>query len=311
LSGGPLCSTPGCGKGTYNGQPGAKCSRSCGSGGASPSKKSHGVVCSTPGCVKPTWNGQPGEKCSRSCVAVSPSGAGAPSFVRLLPADQKYQDILHQYTTKWLSPGHSATPIDTIYEVNYDSKPAHVGRHFKFRDRVANVAIMGHGKQGNVQRRFHGTGHKCHPGGSSSSTCGDPTCPMCNIIRHGFDMTRVSSSTGDQGVYGNGLYFTSVTSTAKGYGISNPAYQFLKGGQWWSADAGNVILVCSVTCGNAHVIHPDDVVQYPKIKTSRWTGTPLQAGQHSRIIDKPVSGVDECVIFDADQVLVTHVLFFK
>lgn len=134
---------------------------------------------------------------------------------------------------------------------------------------------------------------------------------MCNIIRTGFDMGRVSHSTGDPGVYGQGLYFTSVTSTAKGYGISDPHYQFFKHGDWSSPDAGNVLLVCSVICGVAHMVDKADVVDYPTIKRSKWTGVSLKAGEHSRIIDKPKSDVDECVIFNADQILVTHVIAFR
>jgi len=217
-----------------------------------------------------------------------------------------------QYTKKWQTTKATSTRVNDIYKVDYATGAALPARHFAFRNRVGNVASHGHGTQpGNVQRRFHGTGYKCHPSGPSSSTCADTSCPMCNIIRNGFDMSRVASSTGDPGVYGDGLYFTSVSSTAKGYGISDPAYQFLKGGDCFSPDAGNVILVCSVICGQAHMVPDSDVVDYPKVKRSNWTQVKLQANEHSRIIDKPKSSVDECVIFEADQILVTHVIAFR
>lgn len=72
------CVTPGCSKPTWNGQPGQRCSRSCGSSAPShgyaaghsavaPGVSCGGAGCSTPGCGKPSWNGQLGERCTRSC----------------------------------------------------------------------------------------------------------------------------------------------------------------------------------------------------------------------------------------------------
>jgi hypothetical protein len=64
---GPLCATPGCGKPTWNGQLGGKCSRSCGAGVAVLATGGYGPLCISPGCSKPTYNGKSGERCSRSC----------------------------------------------------------------------------------------------------------------------------------------------------------------------------------------------------------------------------------------------------
>lgn len=94
---------------------------------------------------------------------------------------------------------------------------------------------------------------------------------------------------------------------------SDPAYQYKppNGGNCFSPDAGNVILVCAVICGQAHMVPQSDVVDFPAVKISPWTQIKLQANQNSRIIDKRTSGVDECVIFEADQILVTHVIAFR
>lgn len=146
---------------------------------------------------------------------------------------------------------------------------------------------------------------------------------MCNIIRNGYDFSRVGSSTGNPGVYGDGWYLTSVSNTAKGYGIADDKHKFLKGGKWYAPEAGNIIMVCSTICGNAHKIDVNDVVAYPTVKTSKWTGKGMDhpdtlaatggVTPHSRIIDKPKAGdyVDECVIFAPEQGLVTHVIVFN
>merc|ERR1712203_1277335 len=118
---------------------------------------------------------------------------------------------------------------------------------------------------------------------------------------------KVGFNTG-KGGYGDFLYFTSIFSTAKGYGTS-PNFKF-PSGAWNSPQAGNVILVCNVTCGNAHNVPPGDVVPWPAVTKSQWAGVPLRQGEHSRIIDKPSSGADECGIERADQALVTHIITF-
>lgn len=61
-SGGPVCVTPGCGKPAWQSKQGFKCSRRCGTEVQNADKE--GAKCR---CGKPTWNGKPGGKCSKRC----------------------------------------------------------------------------------------------------------------------------------------------------------------------------------------------------------------------------------------------------
>lgn len=321
IAGAPYCSLPSCGKPTWNGQPGY-CSKDHMAQGqalgiviATPAA-SPGPGCSLPACGKPTWNGQPGY-CSHNHKTQGEALkiVVAPVLVALDVASPEFQSVKGQFTSKWQSKSKTTpTKVQTIYKVQYPSTYPTVAKNEAFiaRPDVKSVKIFGaFATEGNAQRRFQGTGCKCHPIGSNPSLCSDVTCAMCNIIHKGFDPSMAGKSTGDPGVYGDGPYFTSVSSTAKGYGISDPAYQFLKGGDWSSPKAGNVVLVCKVVCGKGTMIPANDVVQYPKVKISpNWTKKAQQPGEHSRIVNK-VGNYDECVVFDGDQALVNYVIVFQ
>merc|ERR1712025_635633 len=106
---GEICVRPGCGKPTFNGQPGEYCGRRCkaeheddkgggrpmspmpppspavGGSRMSPAPPAVGSsrmasskgFCARSGCNKPSWNGQPGENCSKSCKAGLAGGPAA------------------------------------------------------------------------------------------------------------------------------------------------------------------------------------------------------------------------------------------
>merc|ERR1712187_497886 len=138
---------------------------------------------------------------------------------------------------------------------------------------------------GNTLRRYHGTAMRCRFNGI---LCTDPKCSCCGILRKGFDTSKLGSATGNNGVYGPGLYYTSCSSTAKGYGLK-PGYSFKKG-NYTDPNAGNCILVCLVVCGNCEIVKNN-------------TNKPIDRSKYSsRIIDKP-SNVDELVVPTGKQVL--------
>jgi len=152
-----------------------------------------------------------------------------------------------------------------------------------------------HGKSpGNVQRRFHGTRMKCVFNGTF---CKDKDCSACRILESGFDMSHLGKWSGNNGDYGGGIYFTSLSSTAKGYGLAKEDGFTFGNGNWMKADAGNCILLCSIACGNAeHVKGKTDEA----IDTSQF---------NSRVVIKG-NGVDELVIPQASQAKPRFVLVF-
>jgi len=241
-----------------------------------------------PGCGKPTWNGAPNEYCSNFCRNSSPHPS---SCKHLNPGDPKYEDVKNQYETKWDSNRGSPTPIRAIYEVAPSSALAN---EFESTIKaIGNVPTFGAGTNpGNVQRRFHGTRLKCSFNGIC---CNESDCSACRIISDGFDMSRLGKWSGNKGHYGGGLYFTSMASTAKGYGMKQ-GYSW-SSGNWADPDAGNAVLVVKVACGKVETV---------KDKTS---DTMDLATYDSRKIDKD-TGVDELVVFNAKQCIARYIIVF-
>jgi len=209
--------------------------------------------------------------------------------------DGKFESVKKQYEDKWDKSRGPPTPIRAIYEVQ-----ASVALENAFRDertRIGNIKLFGSGSNpGNVQRRFHGTALKC---GFQGSLCSNPACSTCSIIQNGFDMNRRQKWSGMPGVYGDGIYFTSMSSTAKGYGIDKSAGYSFANGNWQDAAAGNSVLLAHVTCGRVETVHEGYKV-----------GPQVDFNQHdSRKVDKK-SGADELVIFHGQRAFVKYVIVF-
>jgi len=299
-----LCNRPGCSQPTFDGKPGF-CSRSCKQLAENPG----GNVCLTLGCNKPTWNGQANEYCSRFCRS---NNSGTNSLVRsdddgtghddpplvsqctqLLPGDPRYDSVHKQYNDKWDRSRCEPTPIRAIYEVHQNKDLFNA-----FDDechRIGNVPVFGFGKNpGNVQRRFHGTRIVCDFDGTC---CSDTGCSVCQIVQNGFDMGRLGTWSGNKGHYGGGIYFTSMSSTAKGYGLNKDAGYSFHAGNWMQPAAGNAVFVSLIACGRVHQV--DDKCFDP-VDRSQY---------ESRKIDKS-TGVDELVVFDGKQTLLRYLIVF-
>lgn len=296
--GGALCMA-GCGKPTWNGLPNEYCSRSCREKAADPNAANVDPadpcapgggqpLCMNPGCGKPTWNGLPNEFCSNYCR----STASHPSMCKLLsPGNQRYEEVKNQYEAKWDSGRGSPTPIRAIYEVVPSTS---LDNDFNTTIKsIGNVPTFGNGTNpGNVQRRFHGTRLKCAFNGVC---CGDTECSACSIVTSGFDMSRLGKWSGNKGHYGGGIYFTSMSSTAKGYGTKS-GYSW-SSGNWSDPNAGNAILVVKVACGRVETV---------KDKTN----DPVDFSSYdSRKIDKD-TGVDELVVFKREQAMPRFLICF-
>mmetsp|Transcript_13879 Transcript_13879/g.31512 ORF Transcript_13879/g.31512 Transcript_13879/m.31512 type:complete len:404 (-) Transcript_13879:45-1256(-) len=323
--GGPICQKPGCGKPTFDGQPGY-CSFTCrdvSTKGAS--TKDGPPTCGRHDCFKPTWDGKPGSFCSKTCRAMvsdgkshclipdceRPTWNGKPNeycskacrekgrtsrptmFKQMKPGDSRYEGIKKQYEAKWDHNRGSPTPLKAVYEVRPSSKMC-----TDFEGTLAKIgscATFGSGTNpGNVQRRFHGTRLKCKFA-ETGVCCSDTECSACRIVSDGFDMGKLGSWSGNKGHYGGGLYFTSMSSTAKGYGMRD-GFSWSKG-NWNDPRAGNCILVVKVACGRVETV--DDK-----------THQPIDLSKHdSRKVDKD-TGVDELVVFNAKQTQVRYMLTF-
>jgi len=293
-----VCLTPGCGKPTFNGNPGEYCSKAC--------KNSAPPVCLTPGCCKPTYNGKPGEYCSKACRN---SKNNAPNNVvpinsltqnpnpRLVPlqtGDKDFDSVKKQYEDKWDKSRGPPTPVRAIYEVQPSATQSKA-----FHDectKIGNVECFGFGKNpGNVQRRFHGTALKCPFNGT---LCSQNACSTCRIIQNGFDLNLGGSWSGSPGVYGNGVYFTSMSSTAKGYGIDKSAGYTFQKNNWQDPKAGNSVLMALIACGRVETVKESD------------PPTPLDKSQYdARKVDK-ASGADELVIWEKEKAFVKWVVVF-
>jgi len=285
---GAVCIAPGCGKPSWNGAPNDYCGQACRDAAAAAAKPA-GPVCLSPNCGKPTWNGLPNEYCSNFC-----KGSSRTASAKLLnPGEKKYEDVKKQYDGKWDSSRGAVAPIRAIYEIA-PSSDQFLAFDKKCKD-IGNVATFGNGTNpGNVQRRFHGTRIKCQFNGT---VCSDSECCACRIISDGFDMGKLGSWSGNKGHYGGGLYFTSMSSTAKGYGTNvKGGYTFAKG-NWADPAAGNAILVVKVACGKVETV------------TDKTDSAIDRSQFDSRKIDKD-TGVDELVVFEANQSTARYMIVF-
>mmetsp|Transcript_116459 Transcript_116459/g.362788 ORF Transcript_116459/g.362788 Transcript_116459/m.362788 type:complete len:322 (-) Transcript_116459:177-1142(-) len=290
-----MCQRSGCSKPTWNGEPGY-CTKFCKHLVESP------PICVTPGCGKPTWDGKPDGYCSRTCKSNGLSDGARPSrstggptsaVVELSPGDPRYDSILKQYMEKWDSSRCSPTPVKAIYEI---IPKAELQEGFEnCCNRIGNVPVFGMGKNpGNVQRRFHGTRQKCNFAGTP---CSDKGCCVCRIIEEGFDISKLGSWSGNKGDYGGGIYFTSMSSTAKGYGLDKAHGYSFNNGNWMKPEAGSAIFVSLIACGRVENV---DGKCSDAVDSSQY---------ESRKIDKS-TGVDELVIFTGSQVLVRYLITF-
>jgi len=98
-----------------------------------------------------------------------------------------------------------------------------------------------------------------------------------NICKYNFDFSRIGSSSGDRGFYGEGIYFSEYASYSMAY-------------------AGcNKILLCKVLIGRAYTM------------ASIQTGAPQVDGYDSHVSPDG----KEIVIFSPDQILPCYVIHFE
>ncbi|KAF6750872.1 hypothetical protein DFP72DRAFT_909489 [Ephemerocybe angulata] len=71
---------------------------------------------------------------------------------------------------------------------------------------------------GNEKFRYHGTRRSCQLGVSTTELCADPGCRICNILKTSFKV-----SLANNGCFGAGIYSSSASNKAFGYGAASGA----------------------------------------------------------------------------------------
>jgi len=295
----PLCQRCGL-RPSYQNKPGGYCGSTCrdAAAAAAPPAQTSAPLCQR--CkTRPSYNGELGGYCSKTCRNAARSSRLAEP---LLSGGGTYGSILSQFKEKWRpsSWGWGDVPMPTISNIFVLHLPQQRSKFEAKRQEIVSKrpGLQNHGKHagpGNCQRRFHGTRLKCNFQGTP---CHDTECSACMIIKAGrFDKRRNGAYTGKAGSYGDGVYFTSASHTAKGYGLAkgvpHPKDSHSLSG-FVSPGAGNCIFVVKVLAGLAE---------------TGGTGT-LGAQYDSRVVNK-TTGNDELVIWDEDQALPTYVITFS
>jgi len=219
-----------------------------------------------------------------------------------------YTSVVRQFQEKWLpltwndKIAVSAPQIQCVYVINVYSKRAdYTQKQQQLATRRKYGAFAG---KGNKCRRFHGTRLKCNFQGTP---CKDPDCSVCCIIESGRFALSKSASRSSTATYGNGIYFTTMSHTAKGYGLAQgkqrPPQNMT---DFISPGAGNAVIMALVLVGKCEVIERDG---FSKAAAEQEL-PPLDSSQYDSRVVKKKTGNDELVIFDESQAIPRYLLVF-
>jgi len=278
-------------------------------------RSSHGGVfeavprprCVRESCPNPLLGGD--SWCSKACRDQ------CPSVFRVPTGCPQYVEVCKFFLKKW-QPGNwkrrdgSAVDvwppeIDAVWQLHLPARwRAFEAKRSQIEQMRGKLQLQRWSGKGNSNLRWHGTRIKCHFQGRP---CNDPECSACQIIQATkFSLDKVRTSSGSA-MFGDGLYFTSYTHTAKGYGLADKtAIPPRNLEHFVSADAGNAIFQCSVALGNADMIAASpDVADH-----TRYMAPPDFHTFDSRVVNK-TTGNDELVVWNEDQVLLMFMITFK
>eukprot|EP00927_Polykrikos_kofoidii_P023939 TRINITY_DN21875_c0_g1_i1.p1 TRINITY_DN21875_c0_g1~~TRINITY_DN21875_c0_g1_i1.p1 ORF type:complete len:520 (-),score=74.53 TRINITY_DN21875_c0_g1_i1:78-1571(-) len=236
-------------------------------------------------------------------LAVSANNGSAIKLDRMSP---KFAEIRAQFEVGWNTQkwGYKTSPpqIEHIFSINV---PTALWMDYEGgKEQIGSVSVSEKHPQcngenpGNEMRRFHGTRLVCDFQGEP---CNDPGCSVCRIIQGGrFSLSCIGEGSKNMGHFGSGLYFTSFSNTAKGYGLDpaaglTPPPKSMK--DFVSLRAGNAVIVALVIAGRPQI------VEVP-------TTDPLPPGFNSRLAIKKTTKVDELVIFNENQVIPRYLITF-
>lgn len=262
---------------------------------ANPIKEHQAACCTLSSCQMASWNGQEFAFCSHECRVSSlleRSMSKVTQVVPLQPGDPTFESVRLQFVGTWDEERCPAPSLRVVYEI---VPPIEVIDSYLERQRAVEAVGPGrrneHSRAGNENRRWHGTSMRCTGDFLlRGRICGDEGCGICRIIETArFRMDKAGDNTGG-GKFGDGLYFTSRASTAKGYGLAKGLRAPPENVEdFVSPGAGNALLLCGVLVGRCQLVR-------------RRTKECLPDAFHSRVVGKS-SGVDELVVFSEDQVM--------
>ncbi|GBE87736.1 hypothetical protein SCP_1104130 [Sparassis crispa] len=148
--------------------------------------------------------------CSRRCKEDAVDSA--PIILQLQKSHDAYIEVEEQFKDTWK---HS-TNVPVVHQIwkIYGSKNANDTFD---RYRLSLERRTGK-KDGNTQRRWHGTIRACTLGDSEllRELCTSETCSLCNIIRSSFQLARAGERT-NFGRFGAGIYTSGTSSKANNY----------------------------------------------------------------------------------------------
>jgi len=299
---------------SFQNKPGGYCTRKCrdaSSSGAmalgAPAPATSPKPASFPRCAKygcPHAADGNHSCCSKVCRKACPKVFKVPTGIR------RYAEAHDHFVNKWQPQtwGSSVVfppDIDTIWEFNMPGQQqSWEARQKQIEMQRGKPRLHAWAGEGNSLRRFHGTRKTCNFNGTP---CGDARCCCCRIIAAEKFLLSTAKSSSGTAMFGDGLYFTSQSHTAKGYGLANPAAAppaDLK--HFVASGAGNVIFICHVLAGNAETI----TVPPGGISTTQSMKSPDFNKFDSRVVNKS-NGNDELVIWNESQVLPLFLITFK
>ena len=169
---------------------------------------------------------------------------GEPSYTvsMMTNAHAKYASIKQQFSESWQHPG----PRPTVMRILQVRNPAPIFASYEnYRGRLAGLFQSGNGS--NEVRRFHGTSMQCNFGiNVAQPPCTHPDCAVCTIMATSFSLSHAGASGGQRMAlrYGDGLYFSKVSSKSNSYAESSTRY--LRDGMY------RVMFLCKVSLGRTH-----------------------------------------------------------
>lgn len=266
------------------------------------------ATCEAPGCDRPTWNGQPGEYCGRRCK--NAAMANKPRIDKLDKDSEDFISVSDQFYKKWKPEtwsdrcGPNLFPVPLIKDVYKLFLGKDRPDYYEAKSRMKDCSRMPGAGVGNELRRFHGTRLACDFNGK---TCDDDTCCCCSIIKTSKFYLDKSGDSSGTATYGNGLYFTAMSHTAKGYGIDRSLQRAPRNMEdFVSKEAKNAVLLVLCLAGNAEEV---EGIPYDPNVAPKGMDPPDPDEFHSRVVKKG-NGNDELVIFDEAQAMPRYMITF-
>ncbi|KAJ7481395.1 hypothetical protein B0H11DRAFT_2023739 [Mycena galericulata] len=132
-----------------------------------------------------------------------------PKLLELLEDSHKrYNDVALSLTINWHHTDRKLEGIRYVYKIK--PKQSSIFAYDEYLTRLDDDTVW---------MLWHGTSRNCTLGDDPTNLdpCDDSSCSLCQIIRGGFKNSKARAS----GMFGQGIYSTSISSKAAGYSTTN------------------------------------------------------------------------------------------